>query len=378
MKAKAGMRAFSMLLAVLLVSMVLVPVASAEAEATAGVDLDQYTIPDLKMDRTIETIAISGMLSSQEELSRAESGTYWIPFGSIVVHATDGITRVFDKDGNQLLSISDERSEKVPTPAGVEKPCTWVHQIPDDSRAYYRGDTIFVLNPAGELILRVINEGTASKPYPESTRGWTGHDWLESAEDYLNGITEYTAYWTVPSAPPSLEVGEMIYLFNVIQGDTPSPYLLQPVIRYNPQQQRWEGQAWGCDPDGPDLIGSTIVLNTGDTMKGRIYWDGVRNLWIVTLEDRTTGQSSVVTPDSIQPQNNCLVACALEGWYVDDNTDVPGDASFYSMSYKAYGVPMMNAHLDPWYSPFAPQEIIDQCFVEIIQNPYQVKLHTAN
>jgi len=378
MNEKIGLRAFSTLLAVMLVSVVAVPAVSAEAQTTTGVDLEQYTISELKMDRSIETIAISGMLSLQEEPGKAESGIYGIPFGSIVVHAADGITRVFDKDGDQLLSVSDERSEKIPTPAGVEKPCTWVHQIPDDSRAYYRGDTIFVLNPAGELILLIINEDTTSKPCPESTRGWTGHDWLESAEDYLNGITEYTAYWTVPSAPPSLEVGEMIYLFNVIQGDTPSRYLLQPVIRYNPQQQRWEGQAWGCDPDGPDLIGSTIVLNTGDTMKGRIYWDGVRSLWIVSLEDCTTGQSSVVTPDSIQPQSNCLVACALEGWYVDDNTDVPGDTNFYSMSYKAYGIPMTNVYLNPWYSSFAPQEIMGQCFVEIIQNPYQVKLHTAN
>ncbi len=378
MNGKIGMRAFSMLLAVLLVSMGVVPVVSAEGEVTAGVDLDQYTIPDLKMDRSIETITISGILSLQGEPDKAESGTYGIPFGSIVVHAADGITQVFDKDGDQLLSISDGRSEKIPTPAGVEKPCTWVHQIPDDSGAYYRGDTIFVLDPAGELILLIINEDTVSKPSPESIQGWLGHDWLESAEDYLNGITEYTAYWTVPSAPPSLEVGEMIYLFNVIQGNTPSPYLLQPVIRYNPQQQRWEGQAWGCDPDGSDIIGSTIVLSTGDTMKGRIYWDGVRNHWFVSLEDRTTGQTSEIVSDRILPQSNCLVACALEGWYVDDNTDVPGDTEFYSMSYKAYGVPMINVHLDPWYSPFAPQEIISQCFVEIIQNPYQVKLHTAN
>lgn len=378
MNGKIGVQAFSMLLAVLLVSMVLVPAVSAEAQTDAGVDLDRYTIPDLKVDRSIETIAISGMLCLQEVPDKAESGTYGIPFGSIVVHAADGITRVFDKDGDQLLSISDGRSEKIPTPAGVEKPCTWVHQIPDDSRAYYRGDTIFVLNPAGELVLLIINEGSVPKPCPESTLGWTGHDWLESAEDYLNGITEYIAYWTVPSAPPSLEDDEMIYLFNVIQGDTPSPYLLQPVIRYNPQQQRWEGQAWGCDPDGPDVIGSTITLSTGDSMKGRIYWDSGRNLWFISLEDRTTGQASVATTNCIQPQSNCLVACALEGWYVDDNTDVPGDTNFHSMSYKTYGAPMTNVHLDSWYSSFAPQEIISQCYVEIIQNPYQVKLHTAN
>jgi len=80
MNGKIGMRAFSMLLAVLLVSMGVVPVVSAEGEVTAGVDLDQYTIPDLKMDRSIETITISGILSLQGEPDKAESGTYGIPF----------------------------------------------------------------------------------------------------------------------------------------------------------------------------------------------------------------------------------------------------------------------------------------------------------
>jgi hypothetical protein len=86
--------------------------------------------------------------------------------------------------------------------------------------------------------------------------------------------------------------------------------------------------------------------------------------YVFTLEDRTTGQTSEMVSDRILLQSNHLMACALEGWYVDDNTDVPGDTRFYRMSYKAYGVPIMNVHLDSWYSSFAPQEIIDQCFVE--------------
>jgi len=377
MKKKIGMRALPVLLALLLVSAMVVPAVSAGEQTDAGIDFDQYAIPELKVDRSIETIAISGALSPQLEQGETERGTYGIPSGSIIVHAADGMTRVFDQDGNQLLSLSDEQSKKILTPAGVEKPCTKVHQLPNDSRIYHRGDTIFVLSPAGELILLIIVEDTASEP-TETILGWIGNDWLESAEDYLDSITEYTAYWTVPSAPHSLEVGEMIYLFNVIQGDTPRRYLLQPVILYNPQQQRWEGQAWACDPNGPDFVGPTIVLSTGNSMKGRIYWDGGWSLWFISLEDRTTGQTSGISTDCIQPQNNCLVACALEGWYVDDNTDVPGDTNFYSMSYKIYGIPIIGVHLDPWYSSIAPWEIISQCYVEIIQNPNQVKLHTAN
>ncbi len=33
----------------------------------------------------------------------------------------------------------------------------------------------------------------------------------------------------------------------------------------------------------------------------------------------------------------CRVGCVLEGWNIDDNTDVPGDTLFYDMVYKSYG-----------------------------------------
>ncbi|MDV4341895.1 carboxypeptidase regulatory-like domain-containing protein [Methanoculleus sp. YWC-01] len=124
----------------------------------AGADLgpNQHLIPELKVNESIETIAISGVLSLQPEWDG--SVTTGIPFGSIVVHTADARTLIFDSDGNQLLSISDELSAKVPTPAGVEKPCTWVHQLPNDSRVYHHDNATFIFGKAGNLILTVINE----------------------------------------------------------------------------------------------------------------------------------------------------------------------------------------------------------------------------
>lgn len=124
----------------------------------AGADLgpNQHLIPELKVNESIETIAISSELSLQPEWDG--SVTTGIPFGSIIVHTADGKTLIFDSDGNQLLSISDERSAKVPTPAGVEKPCTWVHQLPNDSRVYHHDNATFIFGKAGTLILTVINE----------------------------------------------------------------------------------------------------------------------------------------------------------------------------------------------------------------------------
>ena len=160
MSEKIEILASFLLLAMLLASGIAVPAAG----AGGGIDLDRYVVPDLKENESIETIAVSGVLTLQPEWDG--SGTTGIPFGSIIVHTADGRTLVFDKDGNHLLSISDDLSAKVPTPGGVEKPCTWLHQLPNDSRVYHRDNGNFVLDTAGNLILTVINEHPPSDEDP--------------------------------------------------------------------------------------------------------------------------------------------------------------------------------------------------------------------
>ena len=381
MNKKIGMRTFPLLLAVMLVSTGIMPLAGAIENGSAGIDLDRYSPPQLNVDPPIETIAISEALSPRSERritdGRTEGG---IPFGSIVVHAADGITRVFDNDGNQLLSISDEKSGKLPTPAGVEKSCTRLHQLPNDSRVYYRGDQAFVLDAAGELILTVIDEAPSSGQNVTALRGEPGHDRVESAEDWPeSNITEYTAYWAVPSSPPSLESYQRIYLFNGIERTTgPKEYLLQPVLAYNGSTHQWQGQAWACHTSGDDdYYGPLFDTATGHTMRGRIYWSSSLNLWSITIYDHTTGQYSSLSTQCMQPGPGYRVGCALEGWNIYDNTDVPGDTLFYDMEYKSYGTPM-SIDLEPWRSSNFPREIMQYCWVEIIQNPSQVRLHTYN
>jgi len=79
----------------------------------------------------------------------------------------------------------------------------------------------------------------------------------------------------------------------------------------------------------------------------------------------------------MQPRIGYRVGCVLEGWNIDDNTDVPGDTLFYDTGYKSYGAPM-SIDLEPWYSAEAPYEIMQYCWVQIIQDPSRVRLHTYN
>jgi hypothetical protein len=113
---------------------------------------------------------------------------------------------------------------------------------------YHRGDQAFVLDAAGELILTTIDETLSSGRNAAGPEVWTGHSWVESAEDELNsGIAGYTAYWTVPSSPsPDLAINERIYLFNGIEGTVGSTtYLLQPMLAYNGSPSMERAQALG-------------------------------------------------------------------------------------------------------------------------------------
>lgn len=132
------------------------------AVPAAGIDLgpNQHLIPELRVNESIEAIVISGELPLQPEWDG--SVTTGMPFGAVMVHTANATTLIFDRDGNHLFSIDDELSAKIPTPAGVEKPCTRVHPLPNDSRVYHYDNVTFVFGTAGELILTIIDE--APKP----------------------------------------------------------------------------------------------------------------------------------------------------------------------------------------------------------------------
>ncbi|WP_243671229.1 hypothetical protein, partial [Methanoculleus chikugoensis] len=71
MNKKIGMQAFPpLLLAAMLVSTGFVPIASAIAGEGAGIDFDRYSPPQLNVDPSIETIAISEALSPPQSERR--------------------------------------------------------------------------------------------------------------------------------------------------------------------------------------------------------------------------------------------------------------------------------------------------------------------
>ncbi len=327
------------LLALLVAAVAIVPCVSAE-ENPASIRAD-FQIPALDTKAFLPIKDVDQPLSPMDDMT-----VFSIPEGSIIYHTNDGMTKVFDKEGKGLISAYDRDSLMIHTSAGITKPVTFIHLVPSDSHAYHKGNRTFVTDDKGNLILTIINDNPLASGGTNVKAAVLYNEWIEWAEDTtISSLTQFDAYWYVPSQPPSSEITEAIYLFNGISPSGGGPGIIQPVLEWNRPDTGlyWTGTAWGCSPNpGEDDIGSRISVSTGDRLKGRLYWSTTYNQWYVQLSDLTKGTYSTVYTDILPGYTNLEAYVALEGYNFDDDTDVPGDTEFYNMVFKNSGttVPM--------------------------------------
>ena len=120
-----------------------------------------------------------------------------------------------------------------------------------------------------------------------------------------------------------------------------------------------------------------------DPVKGRILRTSDGSSWYVEFDNLRTGLTSSVYSNVIPRTNNLMVTTALEAAqhaYTAnplDNTDMPGVTEFSSMAYKYNGNPISGISLTRWYNSNRPSGITS-LYVNIINNPGDVKLQTAN
>jgi hypothetical protein len=87
--------------------------------------------------------------------------TYNLPAGSIIFHAQDGITRVFERNGTQILVANDSETQ-IPTPGGYQ-PSTKVLEVPNGAFIQSDGNiTHITLN--GTCIVTTVSSGTSPAP----------------------------------------------------------------------------------------------------------------------------------------------------------------------------------------------------------------------
>jgi len=299
---------------------------------------------------------------------------YSIPPGSVIYHSADGITTVYAPDGKIVLKARDSDAARIPTPSGMI-PATRVHRYPSgsygarepiefytDDRGWILGNATKYYAPDGRLLLTIESEKGATG---EETGGLKGEHtgWIECATDtgqdmYLD---EFTAYWDCPCVPSSPEWNTADLLFNAIQDYYPpgTTGILHPILCWETWRGHWIAYAqWGPDGEGEYHSSDSIVVNVGDKLRGKLTFVYSNLTWHIEIDNLDDGAKPVdiyTTPLFAGTEEKDIFA-ALEGYHVHDVTDVPGEATFYDMSFSYQGNPVDVEWL-PWVNQSVKPDI---------------------
>ena len=309
-------------LALLLAAMVMVPMVSAGEQITNG---DNFLFSQLKPDDSQPKVVIQNGFS----LTKSDTQTV-IPAGSIILHSDDGITRVFDSGGKQISISHDIESPNLPTPYGY-MPAVNVNQIPDGSFVDVKDNGITNVYSNNKRILTVISPVSKKRAIP-STNGWIEDSYAWN----IPQLGQFIADWTVPSSPPNQQTGAINYIFNGIQPGN-SYGIVQPVLEYNISgTHQWTGAPWYVDSNNIGYRGTPISTSVGHTIRGTLGWNANLNRWNIIFQDLTNGgySSSFSTNAPNIGTNNVGAFCALEGYYINNDNDVPGTMTFYNMRFR--------------------------------------------
>lgn len=96
-------------------------------------------------------------------------------------------------------------------------------------------------------------------------------------------------------------------------------------------------------------------------------------MWAVSFENVTTSNTSGIHTDKV-PTEDVAVFCALEGYDIDDDDDVPGDTTFDNMYFRnRYWITVDIT----WQDSIAEGTGLSDLDV-VIYSDSKVKLETAN
>ncbi|MEA1895523.1 MAG: hypothetical protein U9N36_10070 [Euryarchaeota archaeon] len=342
-KPKGVGMAATVLLATLLIAAVIAPAMGA-------------TIP------TSESVIITAPISPMQS-----DGIYSIPPGSVIDHSADGTTTVYAPNGTCILTAQDSKADMIGTPSGKSLPATHLHQVPSGSRICTVGDGVTKVYMNETCILTVVNQDQEVNTIPDVD------GWIESSYDWsVDELWEFNAYWHVPSSPPSPESGTIDFLFNAIEPST-ADAIVQPVLEWNQGGSgRWTGSAW-TGSGGDYYHSDPIDVSVGDKIKGILAWDDDYNSWLVDVHDMTTGEKTFIHSHNVG-DTSLAVFTALEGYGVEDDTDVPGDTTFYDMSFRDSDFNTVDIEWEKHIMSGVPLTGLE---VESSSDEW-VKLHTAN
>ncbi|HIH97085.1 MAG TPA: hypothetical protein HA348_06380 [Thermoplasmata archaeon] len=318
-------------------------------------------------DPNEKDIVITAPLSPIEEGS-----VYPIPSSSLIVHEK-GLTRVYDPEGKSILTVNDSNVPSIATPTGLMK-VTHVHHVPSGSKIVDPpgSNVTKVYDDNGTLILTVISENTSKR---STIPGY--ENWIEWAQDlWVWELWEFTAEWNVPSSPPSPEGDTVDFLFNGIE-PLLGGSIIQPVLEWNyGGSGRWTAAPWCVS--GSDTYRGTppIDVDVNDHLEGILVWHDAVDKWTIGIYDHTKGTYKFIEKYCGIDPDTVRTYVTLEGYGVYDDSDVPGDTTFYNMIFE-------DANENPVDIDWTPkvnedwEEKLTGLNVHVYSD-HKVKLETAN
>jgi hypothetical protein len=316
----------------------------------------------MAQDEAKEYTVISAPLSPVEE-----DYVYSIPVGSSIFHSDNGITLVYGPDGACILSAKESEASMITTPIGLRR-ATHIHEVPSGSHIKTNGDITEVYKD-GIRILTVVDQTKGNTITPDFS------GWIEYSKDWSVDELEYfRAKWEVTSAPPDPVEDAIDFLFNGIEPQNLSA-IIQPVLEWNQlHSHRWTGRAWHGSW-GDYYCSGPINVNEGDTIYGILsYLDSIE-YWYVSFYDDTTGQDTYLESNYVGT-TDLVVVCTLEAKFIESNDDVPGDTTFYDMTFLDSDGNDVDIDWEPEYDPDNPDWLTGLNVV--IYSDSRVKLETAN
>jgi hypothetical protein len=339
MEAKMKMKKImSILLALLLAAMVIVPMVSAETnsissqEKTQGptIDVKNIQLPELQFDPSQKMVVVNNGLNPDQNTETSEfSDTFSktqsdvvtsVPFGSIIYHSDKGITSVFDSTGKQLFAVDDSKAAQVFTPHGSQT-ATFVHEVPEGSFINTQGNTKYTIYK-DQIILTEITEKAAADSNSRLLSTWPPQ-YIEGVEyTPTQALGRFVSQWTVPTAPPSTGSNQITTIWNGLHRTTGSDGVLQPVLAWNENgNQKYTIRIWEVTSGGT-YKSTQYGARVGHTIIGDMTWDASMGYWKATIKDVNSGDTSPMWSNLVSP-SSCEIALMLEGY------DMSAHQNFY-------------------------------------------------
>jgi hypothetical protein len=271
-----------------------------------------------------------------------DQGDHKLPPGSTVRHSADGVTEVKGPNGSLLVRQKDIESEQIYSPF-CRVAATHVFSVPSGSKISRKGNETEV-SSEGTVILRIIDDQSVATPK------FSG--WIEQANDWsVSNLEAFAATWKVPSKPPRPGSNVVDFLFNAIEPATGNE-IIQPVLEWNQAGSGgWTLRSWYGPVNGNYFASSPVFTTSGHSITGTL--SHASGGWsIVTRDaDARTGGSTSLGTDSMGT-SSLAVFCALEGYNVAGNKDVPGTTTFSNVSFTGDQTIVWHSFIDPSTKPY--------------------------